>query len=181
MNHAVGIDLSLTSTGVATHLGQCNVFSAPGDFGHPMERYGYILDEILKVTDSVAHVQGGTLPHVAIEGYAFAKRSSHAHAQGELGGIVRRGLWTAGIRWVEVPPTNLKKFITGKGNATKTDIVSAVTLKTGVEWSGKGADDRADAWGLRQMVLAHFNESEYSWPAKSLEALEKVAWGTLDD
>jgi crossover junction endodeoxyribonuclease RuvC len=168
----VGLDISLTSTGIATEDGEFNVFTVPAKFDHPQARYDYILNEI------VGHL--AALPVVAIEGYAFAKQSSHAHAQGELGGIVRRYLWQNRISFVEIPPTSLKKFVTGKGNSNKTDMVSSVTLRTGREWAGKGADDRVDAWGLRQMLMvAYHGKGDYDWHSKNLEALDKLDFTVL--
>jgi len=170
----IGLDVSLTSTGISTSAGESNVFTTPDKFDNSMERYDFILNEVMGVIRDASADDDSTL--VLIEGYAFAKRSSHAHAQGELGGILRRGMWLEGFKVVEVPPTSLKKFVTGKGNANKTDMVSSVTLRTCKEWSGKGADDRADAWGLRQMGLAHLGTSAQEWSLANLSALTKIDW-----
>ena len=45
---------------------------------------------------------------VFIEGYAMSKQTSHAHAQGELGGILRLDLFERDIPFIEVPPTSLR-------------------------------------------------------------------------
>lgn len=178
MDNLVGLDISLTSTGISTWAGESNVFTQPSEFSHPIDRYRFIRSSIAEVlSQDILHE--GEVPVVAIEGYAFSKRSSHAHAQGELGGIVRLWLRENSFPYVEVPPMNLKKFVTGKGNATKSDMVSSVTLRTGVEWAGKGSEDRVDAWGLRQMLLAHHDSPEYAWPAKNMEALDKIDWDAL--
>ncbi len=169
----LGLDLSLTSSGWATDDGEGNIFTQPSDFDHPQARYEHILSVIINQL-ARSHVAAGM-----IEGYGFAKRSPHAHAQGELGGIVRHGLWKRNVPYIEVPPTSLKKFTTGKGNATKSDMISSVTLRTGKEWSGKGADDRVDAWALRQMALAALGAPEYDWPKTNLEALNKVDWSAV--
>jgi Holliday junction resolvasome RuvABC endonuclease subunit len=176
-DNVVGLDISLTSTGIATASGEYNVFTKPDAYDHPMERYHTIRNEIIARLQLDVIMATGDKPIVLIEGYAFAKRSSHAHAQGELGGIVRSELWLRGYRYIEVPPTSLKKFTTGKGNANKNDMVSSVTLRTGREWSGKGADDRVDAWALRHMALAATSgDPDYDWPKINLEALEKIDW-----
>ena len=105
----------------------------------------------------------------------LAKRSSHAHAQGELG----KGFsFIVNIPYVEIP-TNRAKFATGKGNANKAEVVSHISAKTGIVWSGSGADDECDAWVLREMMLAKFGFSEYDWSADSMSALDKIDWSRL--
>jgi len=169
-NSAIGLDLSLTSTGWATHEGTGTIQSKKTG----MER----LDEISKEVDEI--VSSVEKPIVAVEGYAFAKRSSHAHAQGELGGIVRLQLYRAEIPFIEIPPTNRAKFATGKGNANKAEVVSYVSAKTGIVWSGSGADDECDAWVLREMLVAFLLYDEYEYyDIFDTSALDKVDWSAL--
>ena len=165
----VAFDLSLTSTGWATHEGTGTIQSKLKDVG----RLDDISIQVLKILLSAKS------PVVALEGYAFAKRSSHAHAQGELGGVIRLQLYQANIPYVEIPPTNRAKFATGKGNANKAEVVSHISAKTGIVWSGSGADDECDAWVLREMMLAKFGFSEYDWSADSMSALDKIDWSRL--
>lgn len=119
-------------------------------------------------------------PIVCIEGYSFGSRNSQAHAIGELGGVVRLNLWELDIPFVEIPPTCRAKFATGKGNAAKNEVVSAVSARTGIVWSGKGADDMCDAWILEEMGRAHLGTSRFDWPQVNLSALEKVDWSAFD-
>ena len=115
-------------------------------------------------------------PIVVVEGYSFSSRNSQSHALGELGGVVRLALYEAGVSYIDVPPTSRAKFATGKGNASKNEVVSSISARTGIVWSGKGADDMCDAWILRQMGLAHLGESEYDWPVANMTALDKIDW-----
>ena len=91
-----------------------------------------------------------------MEGYSFASRHSQAHSIGELGGVIRLLLWESGIPYVLIPPTCRAKFATGKGNASKNEVVSAVSARTGIVWSNPGADDKCDAWILDEMVKTNF-------------------------
>ena len=43
----------------------------------------------------------------------------------EIGACVRLDLWRAGVPFYEVSPTSLKKFVTGRGNAKKKDMLAA--------------------------------------------------------
>ena len=139
-----------------------------------MERLDEISKEVHEIISSVEK------PIVAVEGYAFAKRSSHAHAQGELGGIVRLQLYRAEIPFIEIPPTNRAKFATGKGNANKAEVVSYVSAKTGIVWSGSGADDECDAWVLREMLVAFLLYDKYQYyDTFDTSALDKVDWSAL--
>lgn len=168
MPDVIGLDLSLTSTGLAH--GGLTMSLQPKTKG--MERLHFITSTVMQVCGRYAD------PLVVVEGYSFSSRNSHAHALGELGGIVRYHLWQAQVPYVDVPPTCRAKFATGKGNAGKAEVVSAVSSRTGLLWTGKGAEDECDAWVLQEMGLARFDSSRYKWPAINMTALDTVEWPT---
>lgn len=165
----VGVDPSLTSTGMATNEGTFTISTKLKG----MERIDFIVNEFSNALNCIVD------PVVAIEGYAMAKQSSHAHAQGELGGALRLHMHRSGIPYVEIPPTNRAKFATGKGNAGKSEVVSTVSALTGIVWTGSGADDECDAWVLREMLLHKFGMSEFKWSSKSSDALDRIDWSPL--
>lgn len=168
----VGIDLSLTSTGIS--LSNCQVAVSSKYRG---------IERIADLTDQIFNVMTNAFPvdtvAVVVEGYSFASRSSHAHSAGELGGVFRYRLWLQGIPWIDVPPTNRAKFATGRGGASKTEVVSSVSARTGLVWSGKGADDMCDAFILEEMGKTVLGKGQFSWPAKNLEALDKIDWSVI--
>lgn len=165
----MGIDLSLTSTGISIS-GETSVIAVKTK---GMQRLSDISQAIISL------VSTRKIDAVAIEGYSFASRNSQAHSIGELGGVVRLSLWKNGIAFIDIPPTSRAKFATGRGNAGKNEVVSSVSARTGIVWSGKGADDMCDAWILEQMLLTHLGLSEIDWPAIQRSALEKVDWTPL--
>lgn len=63
-----------------------------------------------------------------------------------LGAIVRYSLHQSHYLYQDVPPCTLKKFIAGKGNATKEEVIEAVQIKTGFDC--KKNDNIADAIAL---------------------------------
>lgn len=162
----VGLDLSLTSTGLYGSSHQIAIQSQL----RGVERLLEISNQLTAIFKEIPR------PAVVLEGYSFASKSSQAHAIGELGGVVRLALHQSQIPWVEVPPTNRAKFATGRGNASKIEVVSAISARTGITWTGKGADDLCDAFVLYQMGMAVIGRSEYDWPAANLAALDKVNW-----
>lgn len=165
----MGLDLSLTSTGYSID-GETGVISTKST---GPERLSRISNEIQNLVIS------NPVDVVIIEGYSFASMNSQAHSIGELGGAVRMRLWETGVSYIDVPPTCRAKFATGRGNASKNEVISAISAKTNIVWSGPGADDRCDAWILEQMGKCFLNTSEYEWPKQSLEALTKVDWSLL--
>lgn len=93
---------------------------------------------------------------VAMEGYAFG--SQMANMLGELGGMVKLTLLDFGVYPLIVPPTNLKKYVTGKGNGVpKSQMLLYVYKKWGVEFTD---DNAADSYALARLV-AGMHETAY--------------------
>lgn len=170
MNTA-GLDLSLTSTGYSI-LGVTG--SINGSKLRGPERLVVVRDTIRSLLSELSS------PMVAIEGYSFGSKNSQAHATGELGGVVRVMLHESGIPYVEIPPTCRSKFATGKGNAGKSEVVSAISAKTGIIWTGSGADDMCDAWILEEMIRVKLGIGQYDWPKLNMEALDKIDWTSFN-
>lgn len=168
----LGLDVSLTSTG-ACHGGDPFCIT-PGKTQRGPERLSFVSRTVLDCVKSKA------IDCVVIEGYSFASRNSQAHSIGELGGCIRMLLWENGISFVEIPPTSRAKFATGKGNAGKTEVISAISSKTGLVFSGAGADDECDAWVLEQMGLAYLGSSSFQWTKEQMSGLDKIDWSSLN-
>ena len=166
----IGIDLSLTSSGVSIN-GMTKTLTSSE-----------------KGVDRLCDLRGGfmsllsdySITHAVIEGYSFASRNSHAHSIGELGGVIRLLLHDMGIWFVDVPPTSRAKFATGRGNASKGEVISSISAKTGLVFVGASGNDECDAWVLEQMALAHLGISQYSWTKEQMSALDKVDWTPLE-
>lgn len=167
MTTVIGIDPSLTSTGIATE-------DATWTFNPRTKGMERLHDILNHVVDTIRDVHD---PYVVIESYSYASKNSQAHALGELGGVIRLELWRRRIPYTDIPPTVRAKFATGKGNASKSEVVSAISARTGIIWSGKGAEDECDAWVLQEIGLQHFEQARYDWPKQNLQALEKIEWG----
>ncbi len=165
----LGLDLSLTSTGYSygEETGVVS-FDATGP-----ERLWLIKREIENLINKYQ------VDAVILEGYSFASRSGQAFSIGELGGVIKLLLWQIGIPCVIVPPTCRAKFATGKGNASKLEVLSSVSARTGIVWQNPGADDKCDAWILQEMGLAFMGKPRNVWPSQHMLGLEKVDWAPL--
>jgi len=166
----LGLDLSLTSTGFSTN-GITGRISTPTKGA---ERLYLISNNIISL------IKEHAINVVIIEGYSFASSNSQAHSIGELGGCVRMRLWENEIPFVDVPPTSRAKFATGRGNASKAEVISSISAKTGKVFAGKGSDDECDAWVLEQMGLTHLGLSDWDWNKEQISALSKIDWSALD-
>jgi crossover junction endodeoxyribonuclease RuvC len=159
----IGLDLSLTSTGVSIDGVVHAIKSKLRDEPRLIE----IRDTILQ------YVRSCEDPVVILEGFSFGSRNSQAHAIGGLGWIVRVALHEAGIPWTEMAPTARAKLATGKGNAKKSEVVSHVSARTGIVFK---TDDEVDAWVLEEAGLIRAGRARFDWPKANLEALDKVDW-----
>ena len=170
----VGLDLSLTSTGVASNAGWTErIRTRPG--ADPFTRLRTIRSEVLD------RVRGG-LEHadlVVVEGPAFrgAGNETGHHQRAGLWWLVLEAIDARDIPWAQVPPACLKRYATGKGNASKDEVLAAVIRRfPAVEVAG---NDAADALVLAAMGADHMGVPMVEMPAAHRTGLAKVAWPTL--
>jgi crossover junction endodeoxyribonuclease RuvC len=158
----VAFDLSLTATGVATNDGPVVLHTRHSG----VERLAWFreqCDEILIYW----------YPYVVvIEDYAFSRAAAHSHQLGELGGVIRLQIHDRGIPTVEIVPSALKKWLTGKGNAGKDDMV-AVAARLGCPVNNNNA---VDAWALREMALYAYGHPGVPVTDYRDEAVAKITW-----
>jgi len=162
--NVVGIDPSLTSTGVAHADGQFTI-KWPGK---GVDR----LDDVYRRVISGAIWPDEAPDLVVIEGYAHG-RGHQAHQMGELGGVIRLAMRHAGVTFLDVAPPSLKKYATGKGNAGKELVLVEAVKRLGYDGS---STDEADAMWLRQIGLAL-----YDMPCAEVPATHRVALKVLGD
>lgn len=163
MTTVMGLDLSLTSTGISVNGVTKSIKS---------KNRGAI--RLIEIRNEIAKIAKNEKIEIAvIEGYSYSSRFSHAHSIGELGGVIRVMLKELQIPVVTIPPTCRAKFATGKGNSGKLEVMSAISEKTGIMWAGADGNDRCDAWILEQMTLVYLGQSPYDWSKEQVSALNK--------
>lgn len=156
----LGLDLSLTATGIVS-LNNGTVEMAETTKNRPeldvRKRVLLIRDRIVKI---IKH------PNIAfdlivVEGFSYGSKGRSVFDIGYLGNRIKEELdyfkESENIPWLEVSPSQLKLFATGKGNANKEIILQQVYKRWGVEFSD---NNQADAY-----VLARIGEAYLNWKA----------------
>lgn len=166
----VGLDLSLTQTGVARIEGEWMATGVlkPTSMGH--QRIEFLRSQI-----------GMTCLHadlVVVEGPSFGSPSQRQRGHHERAGlwwIVTQMLWDSGRPFAVVTPGQLKKYATGKGTASKPEVLIAVVkrLPAGASIS---TTDEADAFVLAAMGADHLGCPVVAMPALHRAALSAVTW-----
>lgn len=166
----VGLDLSLTSTGVADDEGTRSIRVKL----EPNASETMRVVRLRTLSQLIGKAcKGADL--VVIEGPGFNAAYSPQHSLGELAGVVKVCLLQWGIPFVIVPSTQLKKYATGRGNSTK-DAVLAAAIRDG---STAESNDEADAWWLRHIALAHYNGTASN--ATRRQVLDQIDWPRLKE
>lgn len=157
----VGLDLSLTATGVATREGTSTLRTKLKG----VERLDWFFRKI--------YALGKLSDVVVIEGYSYGSMAKR-EVMGELGGVARVALYESKCPFVVVAPTALKKYTTGKGNSGKDEIIAAAIRLHGFQGTN---NNEADAYMLWRMGLARYMPGEHG-PLKKYqeEGLAKVEW-----
>ncbi|PKQ20162.1 MAG: hypothetical protein CVT66_06160 [Actinobacteria bacterium HGW-Actinobacteria-6] len=146
MKSVVGLDPSLAATGICVSgFAPKTIVTKPGTKAITTRicRLNVIAAEVMN------RVHPGSL--VVIEAPGFSRGAQPGHHQ-------LAGLWwllvilldARGVQFVEVSPSTLKKFATGRGNATKADMRMALFKRAGIDLPD---DNQVDAWWLMQIGL----------------------------
>lgn len=161
----LGIDPSLTATGLALPDGSTKTIkytprSLTGDI-----RLKLIYEELLR------EIETHSVTHAIIEDLPAHAKS--AGLTGKAQGVVRLACLMAGVPFVTVVPSSVKKFATGKGTADKPDMRMELYKRTGVDQKD---DNQVDAFWMREMVLNYFGLGSIDLPKSHLEGLTKIQW-----
>ena len=145
----VGIDASLRSTGVSAVFQVVdNIWTAPmAGVIKPPEKLGeYSLAYMYATFNEWLDFLPGEVAIAAIEGPSLNSQNRPFDMGGAYG-IYKLALMQRRIPFTIVPPKSLKKYFTGKGNATKEEMLAAQKSADahGCEFS---QNDMVDAYAL---------------------------------
>jgi Holliday junction resolvasome RuvABC endonuclease subunit len=163
-----GLDLSITETGLAATMR--NVVGPGPALVHTIksrEARDWRLVEIRReVRTLLEGVELALLEDLPVHGKA-------AGITGMVQGVVRVELMDLGIKYGTVAPATLKKYATGRGNATKTDMAVAALKRAEMEFRN---DNECDAWWLWVMVNDHADQALFTLPKDQRASLDKIKW-----
>ena len=144
-----GFDLSLTASGIVVLDSTGKVVSR--NVIKVKSKGAERLNDIQKLIRSI--ISPYDIKLVCIEGYAMGAMGK-TYNIGELGGVIRLLLFRQEIVYSEIPPTQVKKFATGKGGG-EGGSKDQVTLHVFKKWGFEAVDNNeADAYALARIALA---------------------------
>lgn len=171
----IGIDMSLTGTGISDGYSSWLVSSAPAgqDLSARHARLIWMGDQIL---DHVIPMPRAGL--VVVEQPVFggaSGRGSFVLERSALWWFVVGAMLVNGVRVVEVTASSLKLFATGKGNASKALMIDQAARRLPDVVTGAD-DNRVDALWLAAMGHDHLKQPLCALPASQRAAMAKVRW-----
>lgn len=160
----VGLDYSLTSTGVATTHPHKATLIRPRTKGHAR------LEELK--TSVTALVRQARPALVVIESGSYASTSSTFHQLAGGWWLVAHEIYRLGVPYATVAPGTLKRYATGSGTADKDTMVAAARAA----WPNVLVtnDDAADALWLADMGSHYLGRPLTT--SRAPDALEAVSW-----
>lgn len=161
----IGIDASLTNTGIVEVLPNGGIESStvwsPKVKG--VERLDWFRQQFtsfFKRKDRTENIEC-----VVLEGYAYAAFVGRAFDIGELGGLIKLCVYDTKCPLYIVTPTQLKKYITGKGKGPKDQVFHSACTKWTYEFQ---TTHEAEAYGLARIGLDILNVLKASGDSEEL-------------
>lgn len=160
-----GLDLAITATGVCHSADTVGLDSACWHLIKPKADKDRRLPEIkAQVREYVTGAE-----FVLIE--MLPPNMKGAGITGMVQGVVRDMLLELGIPYGDVGPSTLKKYATGKGVASKTEMALAAMKRAGVELA---EDNICDAWWLWVMANDRLGRPVFPLPKAQRDELTKI-------
>lgn len=141
----LGLDQSLSSAGVVVLNDEGRVLFQgliePGK-RRGAERLAYEFDEFSKI------IEEWKPDFAAMEGYSYGS-TGRLFELGECGGTLKLCMYKHQLPFIIVPPTTLKKFVTGNGGSNKDAMARWTKTKWQIEIN---QEDVCDAYGLARVA-----------------------------
>ena len=173
----LGIDSSLTSTGLA--LIEDDELLEHRTIKTKAKEDWYVRIERIK---RVTREWTAKADYVGLENYAFGSRFNR-EVMAEVGGNIKYDLCDDGFKPLMIAPSQVKKYITGNGRASKDDVIQNVKEKHNIEFK---TSDEADAFVIalitRECIKVLDNEDYLeTMPEKQKEVIKKLLEEELDN
>lgn len=158
----IGLDLSITATGIAFPDGTTRTVKPKADGDK-------------RLLEIRAALHGLAIDMAVIEDLPANAKS--AGITGMVHGAIRAYLFDNAIPYALITPASLKKYATGKGGCGKPDMAVAAYKRASIEFAD---DNQCDAWWLRAAGLDHLGQPVAQLPAAQRAALDTAKWPTLN-
>lgn len=143
--YVIGLDISLTATGISNGVGYSYTVAKAKLDARLENIFGAVSATASRFPNTVAVIED--LPTNAMG----------AGKTGQAVGVAKLALFRAGVPYVTVVPSTLKKWVTGNGRASKEDMIAAVDpelIQRGM-FENPFDDNQVDAHFLRNLGVAY--------------------------
>lgn len=170
----VGLDLSLTATGIATidEDGAHTTRTLPSKG----TKAATLRDRSVRLHNLTADIviAACTADIVCIEGPSYGQTTGSHHDRSGLWWLVVDALMSEDLELIEITPAQVKKYATGKGNAGKDAVLASVVRR--YDTAPVQSNDEADAFVLAAIAARlDGHPIEPSLPQANLDALKAVS------
>ncbi|MFF8901709.1 hypothetical protein ACF082_29990 [Streptomyces lydicus] len=165
----IGLDLSLTSTGVALPDGttyRIKTRTADGD------------RRLVIIRDHIRYDLAKHRPHLAVV-EDLPRNAMAAGVTGMVQGIARCELADAGVPIAYIVPATLKSYAADHGRADKQHMADAAYLAAGIQFANDLGGDQCDAWWLRAAGHDWWGDPLFTLPDAQRSRLTKAKWPAL--
>lgn len=170
------LDLSLTATGLC-HIADGTVVELT-----TLKVAGTGHSRMTNILDAIQHWTTGRYePHLAVvEGPSYGSQGGQKghHERAGLWWLVTQRLWAARTPYAVVTPSTLKKYATGKGGASKDEVLIAAVKRWGAV-ADVCDNNQADALALACAAAEHLGAPLADMPQAQRAALNAVDWPVL--
>jgi crossover junction endodeoxyribonuclease RuvC len=166
----VGVDLSLTGTGIAHLRGQqlvTELIEPPANRNRDLPRLRWVRATVIGLCKNA--------DLVVVEGPSYGSSGAGSHDRAGLYWMVRDSLWSHGIPVAICPPSSLKKYALGVGGgkrASKDHVLAACVRRFP---SFDGENNQADAVWMAAAGVHHLTGTSVA-TGTHVDALTGVAW-----
>ncbi len=167
----IGLDTSLTATGIASSGGWCDTVGRDGITKLPLRQR---IDAVDELVDEVL-VVAGVADLFVVEAPAFTRSGGGAVERHALYWLLLRRLLRLEGPVALVTTNQRMTYATGKGIASKEAVVDAVARRLPMFETG-GDNNLCDAVVLCAMGCDWLGEPLANMPSTHRRALQKVAW-----
>jgi Holliday junction resolvasome RuvABC endonuclease subunit len=165
----LGIDASLTNTGITLLISptQYTSFSIKAKGGTQLERMELIAEQLLSfiVEQNIDPMEGTA----CIEGGSYHSNGM-IYQMGQLTGMIIHALHQFYVNPMEIPPSQVKKFISGVGSASKQCVMDSIKARYREAFTD---DNQADSYALALIAYRYYHYPDSPFRSE-LEVIKKL-------